>query len=161
RCGCGEREEASGDLEEVVPDSGSDDPLTANSSPLTASPKRHVAVGLIVADDGRVLLQLRDDKPGLPGAGQWGFFGGHVEPGERPADAFLREMDEELGWRPKHFEHYLTTTVDRGGWNVVSHAFAAHLDGSVDELTLGEGQAMQLFDPNALPEDIPMLAAYV
>src|SRR6476619_4974220 len=91
-------------------------------------PKREVAVGLIVDDDGRVLLQLRDDRPGLPGAGQWGFFGGHLEPGERAQDAFLREMDEELGWRPKHFEDYLTTTVDRGGWDVESHVFAAHLD---------------------------------
>ena len=113
-----------------------------------------------------MLLQLRDDKPGLPGAGQWGFVGGHVEPAERPAEAFLREMDEELGWRPKHFEHYLTTTVDRGGWPVRSHVFAAHLDLPIEELVLGEGQAMQLFDPNALPEgmmpdEMPTLAADV
>ena len=67
-----------------------------------------IAVGLIVAEDGRLLLQHRDDKPGLPGAGLWGFFGGHLEPGETPSRAFLREMREELGWRPRHFEHYLT-----------------------------------------------------
>jgi 8-oxo-dGTP diphosphatase len=139
---------------------------TADSHQLAAAPKREVAVGLIVADDGRVLLQLRDNKPGLAGAGMWGFFGGHLEPSERPAEAFLRELDEELGWRPKHFEHYLTTTVDRGGWHVVSHVFAAHLDVPVDELTLGEGQAMQLFDPSALPDEMmpdemPTLAADV
>jgi 8-oxo-dGTP pyrophosphatase MutT (NUDIX family) len=144
-----------------VNEASSEGQPSTHDDELAAPPKRQVAVGLIVADDGPVLLQLRDDRPGLPGAGQWGFFGGHLEPGERPAEAFLREMDEELGWRPKHFEHYLTTTVDRGGWHVVSHVFAAHLDVSVDQLTLGEGQAMRLFDPNALPEDIPMLAAYV
>ncbi len=116
---------------------------------------------MIVDDEGRVLLQLRDDKPGLPGAGQWGFFGGHLETGERPQDAFLRELDEELGWRAKHFEHYLTTTVDRGGWHVISHVFGAHLDVTPEQLTLGEGQAMRLFAPDALPEDIPMPAAYV
>ena len=59
----------------------SEDQLSPNRAERTGPPKRHVAVGLIVADDGRVLLQLRDDKPGLPGAGQWGFFGGHLEPG--------------------------------------------------------------------------------
>jgi ADP-ribose pyrophosphatase YjhB (NUDIX family) len=112
------------------------------------------AVGLITAPDGRLLLQLRDDKPGLPGAGLWGFFGGHVEDGERPSAAFLREMEEELGWRPRRFELFAPRDVDRDGWHVTSHAFAAHLDVPVEQLTLGEGQAMQLFAPDTLPEDL-------
>ncbi len=116
-----------------------------------------VAVGLIVADDGRILLQHRDDKPGVTGAGLWGFFGGRVERGEGASHAFLREMREELGWRPRHFEHYLTSDVeplpgDKGyGRHVISHVFAAHLDAPLDALTLGEGQAMALFAPDALP----------
>jgi len=116
-------------------------------------PRRQIAIGLIVAEDGRLLLQLRDNKPGLTGAGKWGFFGGHFEPDEAPAEAFLREIDEELGWRPPHFEPYSTVEVDRDGWHATSHAFAAHLDVPVDALTLGEGQAMQLFAPDALPAD--------
>jgi len=122
--------------------------------------KRHVAVGLIVAADGRLLLQHRDDRPGLSGAGLWGFFGGHLEPEERPAAAFLREMREEIGWRPRHFEHYLTTDApplpgDRGyGLGVISHVFAAHLDVPVEALTLNEGQALGLFAPDALPASI-------
>jgi 8-oxo-dGTP diphosphatase len=115
--------------------------------------RREIAVGLIVAEDGRLLLQHRDDKPGLTGAGKWGFFGGHLEPGERPAEAFLREMDEELGWRPRHFEAYEAVDVDRDGWNVTSYPFAAHLDVSIDQLTLGEGQGMALYPPDALPAD--------
>jgi 8-oxo-dGTP pyrophosphatase MutT (NUDIX family) len=117
------------------------------------NPRRQIAVGLIVADDGRVLLQLRDNKPGLTGAGKWGFFGGHLEPDEAPAAAFLREMSEELGWRPRHFERYDTLLVDGDGWRVTSHAFAAHLDAPLDALTLGEGQAMGLFAQDALPAD--------
>lgn len=120
---------------------------------MTDPPRREIAVGLIVAEDGRLLLQLRDDKPGLTGAGKWGFFGGHVEPGERAADAFLREMSEELGWRPRHFERYDTIDVDRDGWHVTSHAFAAHLDVPLGALTLGEGQAMALYTPDALPAE--------
>jgi 8-oxo-dGTP diphosphatase len=115
--------------------------------------RREIAVGLIVAEDGRLLMQHRDDKPGLTGAGKWGFFGGHLEPGERPAQAFLREMIEELGWRPRHFEPYDSIDVHRDGWSVTSHAFAAHLDTPLDALTLGEGQAMALYEPSALPED--------
>ena len=116
--------------------------------------RREIAVGLIVADDGRLLLQLRDDKAGLTGAGKWGFFGGHIGAGERPAEAFLREMQEELGWQPRHFEHYSTVEVDRDGWHVTSYAFAAHLDVSLDALTLGEGQALALHAPDALPKEV-------
>lgn len=119
-----------------------------------------VAVGLIVAEDGRLLLQHRDDRPGVSGAGLWGFFGGHLEPGERPPAAFLREMREEIGWRPRHFEHYLTADApplpgDKGyGLGVISHVFATHLDVPPDALTLNEGQALALFEPDALPDRI-------
>lgn len=127
---------------------------------MTDTRRREVAVGLIVHDDGLLLLQHRDSDPSISGAGLWGFFGGHLEPGEAPSRAFLREMGEELDWRPRHFEHYLTTDAsplpgDRDyGRGVVSHVFAAHLDVSLGELTLGEGQAMALYALDQLPEDI-------
>ncbi|HXK34624.1 MAG TPA: NUDIX domain-containing protein [Dehalococcoidia bacterium] len=118
------------------------------------APQREVAVGFIVADDGRMLLQHRDDKPGLPSAGMWGFFGGHVEPGETPEQAFLREMDEELGWRPRHLERFGSVVVEHGPRHVVSHRFAAHLDVPVASLRLREGQDLGLFAPEALPPRI-------
>ncbi len=127
---------------------------------MTDRPRREVAVGLIVADDGRILLQHRDDRPEVSGAGLWGFFGGHLDPGESPSRAFLREMAEELGWQPRHFEHYLTTDApplpgDREyGRGVVSHVFVAHLDVPLERLTLGEGQAMALYAPDELPDAI-------
>jgi 8-oxo-dGTP pyrophosphatase MutT (NUDIX family) len=113
-----------------------------------------VAVGLIVDGGGRLLLQLRDAKPGIVNPDRWAFFGGHLERGERPAEAFLREMQEELGWRPRQFEHFTTREVDRDGWHVTSHVFAAHLDVPLDALTLMEGQRMELFAPDALPDGI-------
>jgi 8-oxo-dGTP diphosphatase len=135
------------------------------------SSEQEIAVGLIVAEDGRLLLQHRDDTPGLPGAGLWGFFGGHLEPGELPSAAFLREMQEELGWQPRHFEHYLTKEVeplptreaqprqivsrDRGEQHLHrSHVFAAHLEVALDALKLGEGQGLGLFSAEALPAAI-------
>ncbi len=122
--------------------------------------RREVAVGLIVAGDGRLLLQHRDAKPEITGAGLWGVFRGPPEPDRQPVAAFLRELDEEIGWRPRHFEHYLTAEVpplpgDKGyGRHIVSHVFAAHLDVPVEQLTLREGQGMALFAPDALPADI-------
>jgi 8-oxo-dGTP diphosphatase len=53
-----------------------------------------VAVALVDAD-GRVLIAQRPEGKNL--AGLWEFPGGKVEAGERPEDALIRELGEELG----------------------------------------------------------------
>jgi 8-oxo-dGTP diphosphatase len=53
-----------------------------------------VAVALVDADD-RVLIAQRPE--GKQFAGLWEFPGGKLEPGERPEDALIRELREELG----------------------------------------------------------------
>ena len=57
------------------------------------------AVALIDAD-GRVLLAKRPEGKTL--AGLWEFPGGKVEEGERPEDALIRELKEELGIDVEH-----------------------------------------------------------
>jgi 8-oxo-dGTP diphosphatase len=54
-----------------------------------------VAACALVDVDGRVLLARR--PPGRSMAGLWEFPGGKVEEGERPEEALIREMSEELG----------------------------------------------------------------
>jgi 8-oxo-dGTP diphosphatase len=53
-----------------------------------------VAAALIDAD-GRVLIAQRPE--GKAQAGLWEFPGGKIEPGERPEQALIRELHEELG----------------------------------------------------------------
>jgi len=53
-----------------------------------------VAVALVDVDD-RVLIAQRPEGKML--AGLWEFPGGKIEPGERPEDALIRELREELG----------------------------------------------------------------
>lgn len=53
-----------------------------------------VAAVAMIDADGRVLVQRRPE--GKPMAGLWEFPGGKVEPGERPEDALIRELAEEL-----------------------------------------------------------------
>jgi 8-oxo-dGTP pyrophosphatase MutT (NUDIX family) len=68
---------------------------------LATLPDRHVAVAVIVAEDGRYLLQLRDDRPDVRFPGHWALFGGGIEPGESPLAAVRRELSEELGFEPR------------------------------------------------------------
>jgi 8-oxo-dGTP diphosphatase len=54
-----------------------------------------VAACALVDADGRVLLAQR--PPDKTMAGLWEFPGGKVEAGERPEEALIRELQEELG----------------------------------------------------------------
>jgi 8-oxo-dGTP diphosphatase len=56
-----------------------------------------LVVGGAVLRHGRVLAARRTSPP--QSAGAWELPGGKVEPGERPADALVRELHEELGCR--------------------------------------------------------------
>lgn len=54
-----------------------------------------VVAAVIRDEDGRVLLTKRPD--GMHMGGLWEFPGGKVDPGELPATALARELEEELG----------------------------------------------------------------
>ncbi len=54
-----------------------------------------VVAAALVDADGRVLIAQR--PPGKTLAGLWEFPGGKLAPGERPEEALIRELDEELG----------------------------------------------------------------
>jgi 8-oxo-dGTP pyrophosphatase MutT (NUDIX family) len=79
-------------------------PLTLDG--MSPDPDMFIAGALLVATDGRYLLQLRDDKPGLPLRNHWAFFGGEVEPGEDGRSAILREVEEELTYRARECTWY-------------------------------------------------------
>ena len=51
---------------------------------------------IITVEDGRYLMQLRDDIPRIFYPGHWGCFGGAVGPGEERLGALRRELAEEL-----------------------------------------------------------------
>ena len=83
---------------------GYEDPLTGLPNrrrlhDLMASRLRHLRAGesldmALIDIDGRVLVVKR--PPGKPMAGLWEFPGGKVEKGERPEQALIRELKEEI-----------------------------------------------------------------
>jgi 8-oxo-dGTP pyrophosphatase MutT (NUDIX family) len=55
---------------------------------------------LLVHEDGRYIMQLRDAREDIFYPGHWGCFGGAVERGEDTAAAMQRELKEELEFVP-------------------------------------------------------------
>jgi 8-oxo-dGTP diphosphatase len=79
------------------------------------------AAGIIFRDDGRFLLGRRPQGSFYPG--YWEFPGGKVEPGESPAGALSRELDEELGLRVDCLYPWLVRTHDYEHAHVRLHFF--------------------------------------
>lgn len=112
--------------------------------------ERHVVSAILWTDDGRVLLQQRDDRPDLRYPGHWTLFGGQVEDREDFETAIRRELMEEL-----ELEDQLLALLERytcpvrtvpGVVTTTNHVYAGRLAQPISELTLHEGQAMALFD---------------
>ncbi len=51
---------------------------------------------ILVLEDGRYVMQLRDAIPNIFYPDHWGCFGGAVNAGEEPLQALHRELEEEL-----------------------------------------------------------------
>jgi 8-oxo-dGTP diphosphatase len=104
-----------------------------------------VALGMLERE-GRWLLQLRDDIEGIVHPGCWGLFGGHLDPGERPEQAVLRELQEEIGWGAPPlalwFEHHDA--------QLSAYYFRGPLTVPLEALQLNEGQDMVLASHEAL-----------
>lgn len=94
--------------------------------------------------DSKVLLQLRDIKEGIAFPGHWGFFGGSIDKGETPEDASVRELFEEIGYKPEvMYKLGFDTIPDLG--NLRSHAFCCPLTIPIEEIKLTEGLDAGLF----------------
>jgi 8-oxo-dGTP diphosphatase len=94
-----------------------------------------VAICLLYRE-GKLLMQLRDNIPTILYPGLWGLFGGHIEAGETPEIAVVREIAEEIAYDlPPDFQKF-----DIYGDEIVHrHVFYAPLTVPVAELNLQEG----------------------
>lgn len=109
------------------------------------SPPVKVALA-ILQQEGRFLLQLRDDFPHIACPGQWTLFGGHLEDGETPITGLKRELLEEIGYEvvaPQLFRCYT-------GDQIIRYVYSAPLTVCVEQLVLSEGQDLALVDTDAI-----------
>ncbi len=128
------------------------DPVIVSQKSSDHRDRPTVAVAILYQGD-RFLLQLRDDIPTIAYPGYWGFFGGHIEPGETPEQALKRELEEEISYtftvKPVKFGCYHEPQVIR-------HVFAVPLLVPCEELVLNEGWDLKLLTP----QDIERGACY-
>ncbi|APR03402.1 Nudix family hydrolase [Thauera chlorobenzoica] len=91
-----------------------------------------VAAGVLLRADGAYLLGQR--APDTVYAGYWEFPGGKVEPGETPAQALCRELDEELGIRVTRLRPWLLREHRYEHAHVRLHFFeVAAWEGALDD----------------------------
>ena len=93
-----------------------------------------VAIAILYREN-RFLMQLRDNDPRIVYPGCWGFFGGHIEPGESPEVAVVRELIEEIGYTMPSVTRFKNYADEK----VLRHVFQAPLTVGLENLVLMEG----------------------
>ena len=70
----------------------------------------------VIRDDGALLMQLRDDMPGLRHAGLWVPPGGHMELGETLIETAVREFHEETQLKCQQLQWLNAIEVNSHPW---------------------------------------------
>jgi 8-oxo-dGTP pyrophosphatase MutT (NUDIX family) len=109
---------------------------------------------IITIEDGRYLMQLRDDIPEIFYPGHWGCFGGAVTSGEDDSLALRRELAEELEMQDPVVDEFLTLDFDLRNLGQKRcyriYYEVKTTEAKVAQFVLHEGADMQLFAANEL-----------
>ena len=109
---------------------------------------------IITVEDGRYLMQLRDDIPGIFYPGHWGCFGGAVGHGEDNLDACQRELAEELEMPTSTLAEFVTFDFDLStlGQKKCHRTYyeVRTTEAAVGRFVLHEGAEMRLIAPTEL-----------
>lgn len=115
-----------------------------------------LSAAIVLVNENKVLLQLRDDKPDIVLPGYWCIPGGKVNQGENIKSAAQRELKEETGYvshAPRLF--FVETYQLPDGKRIKRHIFFEDYDG-IQEIKCFEGQKMEFKSP----KDFNMMKIY-
>lgn len=113
------------------------------------------ACGYLIDDDRRVVL-IRKNRPTWQ-AGRLNGVGGHVEPGETPLSAMVREFTEETGVTVTGWHHFATISWSDG----VTFFYRSLTDGAaLDRVRTTTDEAVEIHRVDALggEQTVPSLA---
>ena len=101
------------------------------------------ALGIIENQEGKFLLQLRDDKPNIFFPNHWGLFGGELKKGETFKEGLIREIKEEINLDISNakIDYLFDYTFD----DRIGLTFHVKLNFNEEDLDLNEGQKFEFF----------------
>lgn len=113
---------------------------------------KKIAAIILENDKRELLLYLRDNKPGIPFPNHWDLIGGHLEDGETPGEALVREVKEELNIDLKEYTFYKKYTCLTGdAYQNIKYIYTGKINLPIDEITLLEGVRPQYFSREEIP----------
>jgi 8-oxo-dGTP diphosphatase len=107
---------------------------------------KEIAAIILENDMGELFLALRDNKPGIPFPNHWDLIGGHVEKGETPEEALIREVKEELDIDLIEYTFYKKYECLEGdAYPNIKYIYKGKINIPIEEITLLEGERAQYF----------------
>ncbi|NVN96828.1 NUDIX hydrolase [Candidatus Nomurabacteria bacterium] len=105
-------------------------------------------VKIAILVDNKLLMFLRDNKPGLFNANMWDFLGGGREGQESPQECAIREIQEETGiiFPPESFIWENVYSAQKDPNQKAVFMVAEISEESIRNIILTEGQKWALFD---------------
>jgi 8-oxo-dGTP diphosphatase len=114
---------------------------------------KEIAAIILENDKGEFLLYLRDDKPDILFPGYWDLIGGHVEEGETPEEALVREVKEELDIDLKEYTFYKKYECLTGdAYDNIKYIYYGKINLPIEEVTLLEGIRPRYFSREEIPD---------
>ncbi|MEZ4666631.1 MAG: NUDIX domain-containing protein [Anaerolineae bacterium] len=112
-------------------------------------PVRRCVSALLLTSENKLVIQLRDDKPGLPFPAHWATLGGAIEHGESPDEAMRRELLEEIAPAPpvtfwRFVEHHFALNGKQH--TVENYVYVGQLPCAIEDIQLFEGQQLAAFN---------------
>ena len=113
---------------------------------------KKIAAIIFENDKGEILLYLRDNKPEIPFPDYWDLIGGHVEEGETPEDALVREVKEELDIDLKEYSFFkIYECLTGDAYENIKYIYNGKINIPIEEITLLEGVRPQYFSREEIP----------
>ncbi len=113
---------------------------------------KKIAAIILENDKGEFLLALRDNKPTIPFPNHWDLIGGHVEEGETPEEALVREVKEELDIDIREYKFFRQYDCLEGdAYDNIKFIYYGKINIPIEEITLLEGQEARYFKAEEIP----------
>jgi 8-oxo-dGTP diphosphatase len=104
-----------------------------------------VAKVILMNNEKKFLLCLRDDKPTIPFPNHWSMLGGGAEQDETLIEALKREIKEEIDYDLNSPIIFLGCFEDLSSKHTV-YVYKSKINKKLDELKLTEGQRLGYFN---------------